>query len=477
MVRGEALFLRGYFHFLLVTYWDDVPLKLQSSSSAEDVFIPRTPSAEVYQQVISGMTVAEGLLKDIDTWGHNGRVSKTAAAGILSRVCLYAAGRLNQQAFYANAREWALKVINSGKNELNPDYRQIFINHSENKYDIKECIWEIEFFGNGVGSNIFEAERFARWMGIKNDHAGLRPYGTFSTTGPFYNLYEATDLRRDWCISPYYFSGNNSLNRIYYPTTVTWGRFTAKWRREYEVVLPLDPNFGLVNFPVLRYSDVLLMFAEAENEINGPTPAAYNAINLVRSRAYGSGSRVLSITVDDNGAGYSTVPTVTISPSDSENGANNGALASAVVSGGEVTAIDVISGGAFYTLTPEITITGVGTGASATAVLSSIPESDLSPGMDKEGFFNAIKDERARELAFEGLRKADLLGWKTLLPVMKDMVARINSDAPANSTYSFTGRDNALLPYTNISGRDTLFPIPMLEMSINKAITQNNPGW
>lgn len=476
-VKGEALFLRAYFHFLLVTYWGDVPLKTHSTASAENSFAARDPAAEIYHQVISDMTTAAELVKDIDAWGHNGRVSQTAVQGILARVCLYAAGRLNQPSFYAEAREWALKVINSGKHSLSPDYRQIFINHCEDKYDIRECIWEIEFFGNGAGSNIFEAERFAAWMGIKNSHEDLYNYGTFSTTGPFYNLYEAADLRRDWCISPYYYSGNNSLTRIYYPVTLSWGRFPAKWRREYEATLPLNKNFGSVNFPVLRYADVLLMFAEAENEVNGPTAAAYDAINQVRRRAFGTGSRVLSITLDDKGTGYSSAPTITLSPSNAANGANNGAMASATVSGGKLTAINIISGGAFYANPPQVTITGTGSGASATAVLAPVPDADLNAGLSKEDFSNAVRDERARELAFEGLRKADLLRWKTFIPVMKNMIDIINTTAPANSTYSFSGKATALLPYNSISDRDTLFPIPSLEMSVNKAITQNNPGW
>jgi hypothetical protein len=61
----------------------------------------------------------------------------------------------------------------------------------------------------------------------------------------------------------------------------------GKWRREYEEVIPKNSNYTPQNFPMLRYSDVLLMLAEAENAVNGPTKVAYDAINEVRKRAYG----------------------------------------------------------------------------------------------------------------------------------------------------------------------------------------------
>lgn len=62
-------------------------------------------------------------------------------------------------------------------------------------------------------------------------------------------------------------------------------RCSAKFRREHELVTPKQKNYTPENFPILRYSDVLLMLAEAENEVNGPTTLAYECINLVRRRA------------------------------------------------------------------------------------------------------------------------------------------------------------------------------------------------
>src|ERR1700694_212884 len=150
-IRGEALFLRAYYHFVLVSYWGDVPLKLSSTKAVTDVSNPRRPSKEVYDQIIKDMTTAEALVKPITAWNITGRVSQTAVEGILARVCLYAAGRLHDPSYYTQSYNWSQKVINSGIHSLNKDYKQIFINESADLYDIKECLWEVEFYRDAAG--------------------------------------------------------------------------------------------------------------------------------------------------------------------------------------------------------------------------------------------------------------------------------------------------------------------------------------
>ena len=404
-IRGEALFLRSYYYFVLVGYWGDVPLKLSSTKSAQDVDIPRTPAAQVYDQIITDMMEAEGLLKPITAWGHNGRVSKTAAQGMLARVNLYAAGRLAQPARYAEARRWAQAVMSSGVHSLSPDYAQIFKNHCADIYDTKECLWEVEFNGNGVGTVYREIERFASSIGARNDNEAFGyQQGLYVATGTLYNSYGAGDLRRDWNISTYSYPGFDAARgKLPYPATYIWGRYINKWPREFQTAKPYSKNFGPTNWPLLRYADVLLMFAEADNEVNGsPTPAAIAAVNQVRRRGYG--------------LPVGTVSTVADLP------------------------------------------------AAATA--------------GKAAFFTALKAERSRELAFEGLRKLDLLRWNILLPTLKGMIPIITAQAPgsSNQPLGYYGRTATLLPYQNASDRDVLWPIPSNELSLNKAMTQND-GW
>ena len=167
---------------------------------------------------------------------------------------------------------------------------------------------------------------------------------------------------------------------------------------------------------LLRFSDILLMYAEAENELKGPTADAVEAFNKVRRRAWSTG--IKTITVTNGGAGYTTAPTVNIS-------GNGGATATATVSGGRVTAItldrDPMAVSFFnegkYSSVPTITLTGGGgSGATATATISRATEGNIAPAT-KEAFLAAIQDERMREFNFENMRKADLLRWGTFLKV------------------------------------------------------------
>ena len=129
-----------------------VPLKLHATKSPTEPFLPRTPLAQVYAQIERDMKEAERLVKPISFYGFNGRVSKTAVQGILARVYLTMAGApLNNVARYTDARAYADSVIKSGEHALNADFKQIFINHSQDKYDIKECLWEVEFYGDIQG--------------------------------------------------------------------------------------------------------------------------------------------------------------------------------------------------------------------------------------------------------------------------------------------------------------------------------------
>ncbi|KHJ37442.1 SusD family protein [Pedobacter glucosidilyticus] len=398
-IKGEALFLRAYYHFILVSYWGDVPLKLSSTNSLNQIYIARTPAKQVYEAVILDMTNSYDLVDEITSFNHPGRVSKTAVAGILARVCLHAAGRLQDASYYQTARAWALKVMESGIHSLNPDYKQIFINHSADVYDIKESIWEVEFEQDN-GSQRNEGERFGSTIGIRNndDKTGFMQ-GNYTATGVLYNLYAAGDLRRDWNIAPFYYPNFDRNNgAVLYSSTYRWGRYVAKWRREYQTK-DFNKNFGGTNWPLLRYADVLLMFAEAENEINGPTPAAYQAVNLVRRRAY------RLFTEQNNVA-------------------------------------------------------------------------DLPIGLNKVSFFNWIKDERARELAFEGLRKLDLIRWNLLISTMQQMVTTISTAAPSgsNTALGYSGRVSTLRSYQNFSNRDLFFPIPTQEISLNSLMIQNT-GW
>jgi hypothetical protein len=492
-VKGEALFLRAYYHFMLVLYWGDVPLMTKTVKSANENYAERTPSKQIYEQIIADMTQAETLVKTAKEIGFGGRVNKSAVRGVLARVCLQMAGApLNEVSRYKDARDWALKVMmpdpkDGFQHSLNPSYQNVFINYCQDKYDIGESIWEAEFQGNAT-DGFQETGRVGSNNGIL--YSGTDPnygfsYGYLNATARLWYLFDnptsllSTDERRDWSIAPYTTTGTPVIET---PFTVDqiYQRTSGKWRRELELVSPKTNNWGPINFPLLRFSDVLLMFAEADNKVNGgPTVAAIEAINRVRRRAYGKDLTAESVrmvqVINGGTTNYTTAPAVTFT------GTGSGATAKAFISAGKVIRVKMLTEGTGYTIAPTITFTGGGgAGAIATALISkratSVYELTASQTGSPEAFQQAIEDERSRELSFECLRKADLIRWGKFLINMK----RIETDITIGNAPIPAAPSNLQVrsvAFRNASARDLLWPFSPTEMSLNLGLRPQNPGF
>jgi hypothetical protein len=480
-VKGEALFLRAYFYFLLVQNFGGVPLKLESSKSAVDVHIERSTVKQVYDQIVKDMTEAEGLVQDITAIGFGGRVSKSAVRGILMRVNLYMAGYpLKETARYDEVIKWGDKLMQDGlaAHAMNPSFSNIFITMAQEKYDIKESIWEVEFSGNGTDIYV-ETGRNGWINGIRTTNTNTgRSDGYMCYTAKLYNCYEPGDLRKYWCIPLFNYSnlpaasGTKTLIGEVTSEPTKYSRYPGKFRREYETLIPKIATRSPINVPLLRYTDVLLMYAEALNEKSGPTAVAVGLVNDIRRRAWTKG--IKSFTITNGGSGYTTAPTVTIT-----GGGGSGASAKAVVSGGVVTAINLDrdpSGVEFsltgtYTSAPTVTLSGGGgSGATATATVYMPADADVKPAFtaSKEAFRKFIQDERMRELNFENFRRSDLVRWELYETVNRDMAATMTIDVP--SSVFITYYSNMEVP------KHLLLPIPSAEMITNNKMVQN-PGW
>lgn len=469
---GEALFLRGYYYFLLVQTYGDVPLITKFVDDATKVYVERTPTKEVYEQILKDMKRAEELVLPITETKCGGRVNKSAVRGILARVNLFMAGNpLNDKEKYKDAIYWARKVMNdtTANHSLNPSYSQVFINYIQDKYDIKESLWEVEFYGNNSG--VFqEGGAVGNLNGIPTKNTTIGDsYGGVKASAKLYNSYEEGDLRRDWAIANFTYNDDGTKKLQPAPTPKNlYDRYPGKYRREFEVLVPKLSKTP-TNFPLLRYSDVLLMFAEAENEVNGPTQAAIDAVNLVRRRAWSTG-RIKFINIINGGTGYDENTKVKIS------GGTDSIRATVTVKNGQVVSVDFASdpvygyaNGSGYTSQPKVEFIGSGTGAEAVAYLYYEAEADVFPfeAEDKDTFRKIIQKERMRELCFETLRKPDLIRWGIFLEEMQNMAIDIEANYP---------RASFLERYKLIWEKHLLWPIPAREISLNKKLTQN-PNW
>jgi starch-binding outer membrane protein, SusD/RagB family len=530
-IKGEALFLRAYMYYMLAIQWGEVPLLLRPTKDGREVNNEAASLKDIYEQILKDMKEAKDLVNDYSTNGTPVHVSKTAVEAMLARVCLKMAGEpLLDASKWIEGRDWADSVIQSHTHSLNPDYKQVFINESADQFDnaYKEVLWEVDFYGNNYGA-LQAGGRWSIYMGVRNTDMNIGySYGYGGATGYLYKLYAPGDLRRDWSIANYTFLGNAGTTKVLVAPTDAYSRVEGKWRREYETVFPKNTEFNGTNYPLIRYSDVLLMFAEAENEVNGPTTRAYEALNMVRRRGFGlsptspvtSVSVVKDITLSASGnTGYSkSIPTIPVTLS---GGGGQGATATASVSTstGKVTAIAIASPGLGYTSVPTVTVgtpwqantsypagtqvfngsnlytvstsgsststaptntsgtsdptvTGVGftfAGAKATGTASiATAPVDLS-GLTKDTFRDVIREERARELCFEGIRRFDLVRWGIFVQRMKQIETDMNTNLPSTLKY-------AVREYTNVSEKDKWLPIPSLELSLNSALKQN-PLW
>lgn len=309
-IKGQTMFLRAYYYSMLVTRFGDVPLvtTLAKSGNSSEVMIPQTAAKDIYEFIISEMTTAADMVSDIDVVESPGRVSKSAVWGILSRMCLYMAGNpINDKKRYEDAAFWAKKVIDSKKHTLIGSYQQIFINYAQDFYDHRESIWEVEFWGNNTGNYTNVAGMVGRNNGIlntKGDNNIGYCAGMIRATTVLYDTYSADglDTRRDWCIAPYYFDGNPAVKVNWSAGGTKFQRHCGKFRREYELLTPKSTTATPQNFPLLRYADVLLMYAEAVNMKESSTQSeidsAYLAINLVRRRAYNFNINTPAPTID-----------------------------------------------------------------------------------------------------------------------------------------------------------------------------------
>lgn len=469
---AEARFLRAFYHFLLAQAWGDVPLRSEAATSPNpvNVQIAATPQEKVLKWCVDEI---EAIVYDLDEGVEQtpSRVNQTVAEGILARIYLFMAGEtvdevegLSKQEMYGKAAYWANEVIASQKHHLNESYEQVFINMIQDQYDteFRESMWEAEFLGDRTSSTYWTNGRIGDLIGLKSQSGTTNysewacnySYGYYNGSYTLWQLYwtddrtadEASsrtviDKRLTWNLPGYNYRGLNNqqityqkdgatvtavlkqdqsmyktpwlyknnfampeiegldtsvenafdpADIIYNPTIMCAVRNAGKWRREtiYENQMSAKSLYTTINFPILRYSDVLLMYAEAINEYAGaPDEQAKEAVREVRRRA------------------------------------------------------------------------GVAT-----------DESQLS---GQASFRNLVRNERARELAFEGLRKWDLIRWG----IFVERMHLAGTNVPTESMYlNKTITDYAAGNYANVSARHIYLPIPTKELAVNHAL-QQNPLW
>lgn len=298
MFLGEAKAVRAVYYMNLVAFWGEVPLRLTPSRDLSNQLLAKSSQEEIYAQIISDLEAAEaGCLtaRELNSPGH---VSKTTAQALLARAYLWQSGYPVHANKWDKVLEYARKVKDSNTHQLYPQegsvngYRALFINMCSNKYDLtaRESMFEVEFYGNGQDQTN-EAGRLGLYNGVTQQTASEDhpyAYGLYDGTKYLFRLYEEEDARQWWNIADYKYTTTNGIVSEVLRTDSEKKNEDgncAKWRAKYIPERPLSRNNSSINFPIMRYADVLLMIAEAANEISGVTQEAVDAVNQVRARA------------------------------------------------------------------------------------------------------------------------------------------------------------------------------------------------
>ncbi len=276
-VTGETRFLRGLAYLYLVRFFENVPLKTELNM---DELEPTNENVSdgVWKLIFEDLEFAKNNLKPKYDGANVGRATSGAAQTILAKAYLTYAGKpWNKAEYWAKASQEAKSTIDNatyGYN-LEVDYEDVF---SVNNEHGPEYIFSVEYISNkNVG---WDLQTFS---GIRNgDQQKLGGWSSFVVEKEFFESMSVSDKRRPKTFVLSYQGYNDPSVTWTYPGNISIPHYNKYQDRD--DVGARTSDYGL-NFYITRFSDLLLMHSEAENEVNGPTANALYGINRVRERA------------------------------------------------------------------------------------------------------------------------------------------------------------------------------------------------
>ncbi|MFM6975544.1 MAG: RagB/SusD family nutrient uptake outer membrane protein [Sphingobacteriaceae bacterium] len=305
---GEALALRAQFYFELIRNWGDVPARFVPASDAESLYPANSNRDETYDQIIEDLRVAATLVpwrSEIADYGSF-RFTKGAIKGLRARIALARGGyslrsdthlmerRADYLKYYQIAKDECKDIMdNRGQHTLNPVYENVFKSLHGTRYDsANELMFEVAAFGSNASTDsklgYYNGIRFNSASSFGSGGGGLNAIPTY-----FYEFDATKDCRRDVTLGIFEITAtsNKILNAL--------NNFTdAKFRKSWTAFnnSSASQNFA-INWPILRFADILLMYAEADNEIgNGPSALAITALQEVQKRAYAGYENAIPVT-------------------------------------------------------------------------------------------------------------------------------------------------------------------------------------
>lgn len=290
---GEAYTMRAYWYSMLTFYFGDVPFSTRAPAIDVEFNLPKTDRNAILDSVINDLIAIESSMKWADELRYGiEQINREYTLGMIARIALQRGGYYltpeltmvredDYLDYYQLAKDYTEKLMTLKDRDLPDDFRQIFLNQCKFITPVNdEILFEVPFaVGEGdVGWNI----------GIRVDE-GNHEYGQGSNymamPPTYYYSFDPSDKRLEVTCGLY------TLDQDFVQQLVSTGNMNisqGKWSRHFLDNPPgqsSDKGTG-INWPMMRYADILLMYAEAENELNGPTAEAQEALRRVRRRAF-----------------------------------------------------------------------------------------------------------------------------------------------------------------------------------------------
>ena len=304
-MMGEAKVIRAMFFHDLVTYFGDIPFTFEPASVVENYVMPIVSRDEVYKTLIEDLKSIAPYMKFAANLSNGvERASKEFCWSMIARMVMHAGGYslrpdtdnpanfgkmerpANYKELYKTALAYCDSVISSATHTLSLPYYRVFVNEcnyvvNSNDDPIFEIPFAKETSGNvgyvhGPKSELYEGSTSGdNIWGEAKSSAALSAFYRF--------MFDPEDARRDYLngLWGYLYNGEPTISVSY---TVYNNKWSKLWSTSGN---PESAGNTGINFPYMRYTDVLLMYAEAANELNdGPTDAAKAALRQVRQRAF-----------------------------------------------------------------------------------------------------------------------------------------------------------------------------------------------
>jgi hypothetical protein len=264
----------------------------------------------LYEVLLSDLKTAATLVpwrNEVPSIGDqiDERITKGSVKALRARIALYRAGYSlrktgqmvqgsNPATYYKIALDETKEIMTSGQHALNPSFKGLWKNQVGARVS-SDPDGELMFQASATGRSGVADTKLGYYNGPTVNAYGNKSINVLPS---YFYAFDSTDLRRDVTCAAYNVNADGFAKTGQAITAINDGKYRRDWLSN-PTVAPTDAvQYFSLKWQIIRYSDVLLMFAEAENEINGPTAAAYDAINQVRRRGYGKTINAANPAVD-----------------------------------------------------------------------------------------------------------------------------------------------------------------------------------